>query len=207
VSRPPAMDAAAWDERYSAAELVWTAEPNRFVVAEVAGLVPGCALDLACGEGRNAVWLATEGWTATGVDFSGVGLAKGAQLAEAAGVPVEWIRADATTWEPPAHGFDLVVLCYLQLDEAGRSAALRVAAAATAPGGTVLVVAHDRDNPERGFGGPPDPAVLYDAGATAAVLEEAGLEIVRAGQVERPVETAEGPRTAIDTLVRAVRPA
>ena len=75
------MDHRLWDERYAAAELIWTAEPNRFLVAEVNGLAPGRALDLACGEGRNAVWLAAQGWEVTGVDFSRAGLDKAHRLA------------------------------------------------------------------------------------------------------------------------------
>jgi ubiquinone/menaquinone biosynthesis C-methylase UbiE len=199
------MDATAWNERYAGADLIWTAEPNMFVVDEVAELPPGRALDLACGEGRNAVWLASKGWETTGVDFSAVGLAKGRHLADAVGVEVTWIEADATSWQPPASGFDLVILCYLQLDGPGRTAALEVAARATALGGHVLVVAHDRDNLVRGVGGPPDASVLYDVEETTSVLVSAGLEVVKAAQVERPVTSAEGVRMAIDTLVRAVR--
>ena len=75
------MDSAGWDERYAGDELVWKAEPNRFLVAETTGLTPGRALDLACGEGRNAAWLASRGWDTTGVDFSSVGLTKAARLA------------------------------------------------------------------------------------------------------------------------------
>ena len=82
-----------WNRRYEGAELVWTARPNRFLVAEAAGLVPGRALDLACGEGRNAVWLAEQGWQATGVDFSGVALGKAQLLAESRSVQVEWLEA------------------------------------------------------------------------------------------------------------------
>ena len=70
------MDAADWNARYDTSELIWKGEPNQFLPPEVAGLTPGRALDLACGEGRNAVWLATQGWEVTGVDFAGVGLAK-----------------------------------------------------------------------------------------------------------------------------------
>src|SRR5687768_6279671 len=109
------MDSDAWDERYAGTELVWTAEPNRFLAAEVGGLTPGRALDVACGEGRNAVWLASLGWTVTGVDFSPVGLDKARRLAQERGVSVEWVTADVTTYEPPAGAFDLVVVLYLHL--------------------------------------------------------------------------------------------
>ncbi len=74
------MDRNAWDERYAGDELVWSAQPNRFLVAEVETLPPGRALDLACGEGRNAVWLAERGWDVTGVDFSNAGIDKARRL-------------------------------------------------------------------------------------------------------------------------------
>lgn len=87
-------DAAAWDERYASAELVWGAEPNRFLPPEVAGLRPGRGVDLACGEGRNAIWLARQGWTMTGVDFSEVGISKARRLAAHAGVTVDLVVDD-----------------------------------------------------------------------------------------------------------------
>jgi 2-polyprenyl-3-methyl-5-hydroxy-6-metoxy-1,4-benzoquinol methylase len=94
------MDHRAWDERYASTELIWTAEPNRFLVAEAGGLAPGRALDLACGEGRNAVWLATQRWEVTGVDFSRTGLDKARHLARQRHVTAEWILADVTTYRP-----------------------------------------------------------------------------------------------------------
>ena len=92
------MDARAWDERYAATELVWSAGPNQFVESELKDLRPGRALDLAAGEGRNAIWLAEQGWEVTAVDFSLVGLDKGrAALAQRPGgrdLHVEWVHAD-----------------------------------------------------------------------------------------------------------------
>lgn len=201
------MDRRDWDERYRTAELVWRAEPNRWVAEEVAGLSPGRALDLACGEGRNAVWLAEQGWVATGVDFSPVGLDKGRRMAAERGVQVTWVEADARTWEAPSP-FDLVVVCYLQLPEADRRAALGHAAAALAPGGTLLVVGHDRSNRERGVGGPQDPAVLFTPDDVVADLQVSGVpvEVQRAEVVRRPVDTDGGPADALDALVRAKVP-
>lgn len=199
------MDHQTWDERYGAAELVWSAGPNQFLVSELEGAVPGRALDLACGEGRNAIWLAEQGWEVTGVDFSAVGLAKAARIAEGRGVRVRWVEADVTSWEPPPGAFDLVAVFYLQLAAGPRRVALARAAAALAPGGTLLVVAHDADNLVRGVGGPQDPTVLYDVDEVVGELEEEGLAVEKAARVERPVATEEGTRHAVDTLVRAVR--
>ncbi len=198
------MDRAAWDERYRSSELVWTADANRFVVVETADLAPGRALDLAAGEGRNAVWLAERGWRATAVDFSAPALDKARRLAEARDVAVETVLADVTEYEPEPRAFDLVVVAYLQLPEPARSAALRHAVDAVAPGGTLLVVAHDRSNLDGGYGGPQDPSVLSTPGEVAELLGE--LEIVKAARVERRVDTAGGTRVAIDHVVRARRP-
>lgn len=200
------MDQHAWDERYSGAELVWTAEANRFLVAEAADLEPGRAVDLAAGECRNAVWLAERGWEVDAVDFSRVGLEKGARLAEHRGVAarVRPTVADLTTWSAPG-AFDLVLVAYLHLPEPARTAVFSAAAEAVAPGGTLLVIGHDLANLDRGFGGPQDPAVLTTADALVPLL--GGLEVVRAGPVERPVATPEGERIAIDHVLRAVRSA
>ena len=208
------MDATSWDDRYAGSGFVWTTEPNRFLPPAVDGLAVGSALDLACGEGRNAVWLATRGWDATGVDFSSVGLDKAAQLADANGVTARtrWVCADATSWTPDA-AFDLVVVFYLHLPESQRSAALGVAAGALAPGGTVLVVGHDITNLTDGVGGPPDPSVLYGPDDVVADLRAGAgdLEVVRAERVLRPVPvTGEDggtvERNAVDCLVLARRP-
>ena len=200
------MDPTAWNERYAAADLVWSAEPNRFLPPEVAGLAPARALDVACGEGRNAIWLARQGWDVVAVDFAEAGVAKGRRLAADAGVDVDWIVADVTTFDPPGH-FDLVIVFYLQLVEAALTATLQRVAAACAPGATVLVVGHHVDNLERGYGGPTSREVLHDPAVIANTLSGAGLVVERADLVERPVDTDSGPRVALDALVRAARPA
>jgi SAM-dependent methyltransferase len=197
------MDSNAWDERYAGNELVWSAEPNRFLVAETEPLPPGRALDLACGEGRNAVWLAERGWDVTGVDFSNVGLDKARRLAGGRGVSVHWELADVTEYTPARESFGLVIVMYLHLPEAARRVAFRHAAVAVAPGGTLLVVGHDITNPSVGWGGPRDSAVLYGPDDVVADLD--GLETVKAERVRRPVETDDGEKIAIDVLVRAMR--
>jgi SAM-dependent methyltransferase len=199
------MDSHEWDRRYAGAELVWTAEPNRFVVDELADLPPGRALDLGAGEGRNAVWLAARGWQVTAVDFSAVGLDKGRRLAGARGVAVDWVCADVLGYQPEAQSFQLVLVAYLQLRAAELYGVLRRAAAALAPGGVLLVVGHDVTNLIEGAGGPPDPAVLYTPESITRSL--AGLTVLRAERVRRPVggAAAGGDREAVDTLVRAVR--
>lgn len=198
-------DASYWDDRYSTAEFVWKTEPNRFLPPEVRDLAVGRALDLACGEGRNAIWLATQGWDVTGVDFSEVGLAKAAALARTKDVEVEWVRADVSAWEPSAQ-FDLVVVFYLQVPEPQRRAAFTRAARGAAPGATLLIVGHDLANLTDGVGGPQDPAVLYTPDDVSNDLLSSGVDglvIDRAERVDRPVDTDAGPTAAIDCLVRA----
>jgi SAM-dependent methyltransferase len=206
------MDSHAWDERYAGTELVWSRGPNQFVEQRLADLPPGRAVDLACGEGRNAIWLAGRGWRVHGVDFSQVAVDKGRTLAEHAGVEVAWARGDATSWQPP-EPVDLVVVAYLQLPAADRRAAARNAVRMLAPGGTLLWVAHDSTNLAEGTGGPQDPAVLMTAEDVLADLDAAevpAVDVVEAGRVERVVAAEDGHgaeqhRTAYDALVRLTR--
>lgn len=200
------MDSASWDRRYGGRELVWTANPNRFLVAETETLAPGRAVDLGCGEGRNAIWLAERGWQVVGVDFSEVGLHKARELAAARGVSVEWVAADLLEYRPEPKTFDLVLVFYLQVAAGERQPILRAAVDAVSPGGTFLLVAHDSANLQHGYGGPQTPAVLYTAHDVVDDLDGGGLQIERAERVERPVQIPDGERVALDALVRARRP-
>lgn len=200
------MDADQWDARYEERPLLWSAGPNRFVVEHVADLAPGRALDLACGEGRNALWLAERGWRVTGTDFSPVAIDKARQLAAHRDLEVAFRLADVTDPAPGGH-YDLVLVAYLQLPPAQRRDAHRHAAAAVAPGGRMLVVGHDRANLERGVGGPSDAELLLTASEVRDDLQGTGLEVETAEQVTREVDLEDGATaTAIDCLVRARRP-
>jgi len=196
------MDSAGWDERYSTSELIWTGRANQFVETHLTDLEPGTAIDLGAGEGRNAVWLASRGWTVTAVDFSQVGLDKAQQLATEHGVDIVTIQADVTDWKPDGPA-DLVVLSYLQLPGDQQRSVLEHAATWLAPGGTLFVIAHDRSNVERGHGGPPSADVCYSVDDTVAAL--GGLDVTTAEVTERPVETPDGTKVALDTLVIAQR--
>jgi SAM-dependent methyltransferase len=190
-----------WDARYAAVENLWAAKPNRFLVAEVGELEPGRALDLACGEGQNAIWLATLGWQVTGVDYSEVAIAKARGRAEREGIDADFVCADLVSYEPEAAAFDLVVVLYLHIPSRERRLVLGRAAAAVAPGGTFLLVGHDTLNMTEGVGGPSDPDIHFTPDEIAAELP--GLEIVKAERVLRDVRGEE--RDAIDALVRARR--
>jgi SAM-dependent methyltransferase len=197
-----AFDAMHWDERYRGTELVWGAGPNQFVRRECAALTPGRAIDLACGEGRNAIWLAGRGWRVTGVDFAQVALDKAVTLA--AGVDgVDWVCADVLTYRPD-EPIDLVLLSYLQVSGPERAQVLANSVADLVPGGVVLLVSHDLTNLADGYGGPKDAAVLSTPVEVAGMLESSGLVVDKAEVVTRVVDGADRP--ALDTLVRAHRP-
>jgi SAM-dependent methyltransferase len=191
-----------WDRRYEAVENLWASRPNRFLVAEVEGLAAGRALDLACGEGQNAIWLATRGWDVTGVDFSQAAIAKARGRARQEGVDVRFVCADLVEYEPDEAAYDLVVVLYLHISAIERRGVLGKAATALAPGGTFVLVGHDLSNATDGVGGPSDRDVLHTADEIVAELP--GLEIEAATTVLRDVEGED--REAIDTLVRARRP-
>jgi SAM-dependent methyltransferase len=200
-----AMDSEAWDRRYAGQEPVWTDQANRFLVEETAALAPGASADVACGEGRNAAWLAERGSQVTGVDFSEVGLAKARALAATRGVQAAWIAANLLDYRPEPRAFDLVLVFYLQVPADRRQAILDTVADAVAPGGTFQLVAHDSTNLEHGHDGPQTAAVLYTADDVVGDLDGIGLRVERAHTVRRPVETADGERVALDALVRPRR--
>uniref|UniRef100_A0AAU2JQK3 Class I SAM-dependent methyltransferase n=1 Tax=Streptomyces sp. NBC_00049 TaxID=2903617 RepID=A0AAU2JQK3_9ACTN len=133
-----------WDGRYSESDRIWSGKPNALLVREVQDVAPGRALDLGCGEGADAVWLARRGWRVTGTDISKVALGRAAEHAVEAGVGdlVDWQRHDFTE-SFPAGEFDLVSACFLHNHgDFPRARVLRTAAAAVAPGGILLVVGH-----------------------------------------------------------------
>lgn len=202
------MDRHEWNKRYAEEAFLWKVEANQFVVAETTVLGSGRALDLAAGEGRNAVWLAEQGWEVTAVDFSDVGIDKARQLAESRQVAVDWLVADLTEYVPLSGAYGLVLICYLQLPEAQRRQIIAKARDAVAPGGTFLWVAHDLSNLEHGVGGPKSPLVLCSPQDVVADLP--GFDIVKAVVVERrvdqePAQASAGKAVALDSVVRAVR--
>jgi SAM-dependent methyltransferase len=205
------VDSVAWDERYAATELVWSAGPNQFVEQALADAPPGRALDLACGEGRNARWLAGRGWQVTAMDFSPVAIEKGRRLADQLDADVagriDWQVGDALAAARPAD-LDLVVIAYLQIPAAERTPVMRGAFAALAQGGQLFVVGHDTTNLTEGTGGPPDPAVLYEAADVLEDLAGEPIEVVRAERVARIVQGVDehgSEGTAWDLLVHVRR--
>jgi SAM-dependent methyltransferase len=190
-----------WDRKYAESEQLWSATPNRSFAGEAAGLPPGRALDLACGEGRHAVWLAGRGWQVTAIDFSEVAIARGRARAARERVEVDFRCSDLLDFEPETGAFDLAFVLFLHLPGDERRVVLSRAAGALAPGGTFLLVGHDLEDLEKGVGGPSDPSVLYTPEDIVAEISE--LEIEKAERVLRSADDA--GRRAIDALVRARR--
>lgn len=208
------MDKTSWNERYSGSDLVWPTSPNRWVVAQLEGHIPGDALDLGCGEGRNAMWLAEQGWAVTAVDFAENALAKARQEAAAVLAPadaerISWVQGDVLTYEMPTSAYDLVLSTYVHLPDYEGREMLRNCVRALRPGGTLLVVGHDTTNLTEGVGGPQEAAILFTGADIEGDLQDhlgsGALSLERSGRVAREVETEEGTVVAWDALFRARR--
>jgi SAM-dependent methyltransferase len=195
---------AEWDERYASAEQVWSGRPNGALVAEVAGLRPGRALDVGCGEGADVVWLAQQGWDVTGLDVSQVALDRAAMHARQAGASVRWVHADLVQAQLPAGAFDLVSAQYPALLRTPGDDAERALLAAVAPGGTLLVVHHADIDPEeanaRGF----DPADYVGPADVAALLDD-GWRVEVDEKRSRDVTGGAGAHHTHDLVLRARR--
>ncbi|MQA04149.1 MAG: methyltransferase domain-containing protein [Streptosporangiales bacterium] len=199
------MDDRYWDERYGAEEQLFSGHPNGALVAEVAGLTPGQALDVGCGEGADALWLAGQGWHVTAVDISRVALERAAALPD--GDKVSRVRADLTVAPPPAGVFDLVSVQYYPLPHQPDHAALRRLLAAVAPGGRLLFVSHDlaaftehHHHPEI------DPADYYGPDEITALLDD-GWTIEVDEKRARANPPAADARNVPDVVLRARRDA
>ena len=198
-----------WDERYSSAHRIWSGRPNRHLVTTVKDLTPGTALDVGCGEGADAIWLARQGWQVMGVDVSTVALSRAAEEAKAAGPEIAdritWQQADALTWDPSPQTFDLVSAQFIHLPGPGLASLHRRLAAVVRPGGTLLVVGHHRSDLETTIGRPNHPELMFTADELAATLDPAGWHIVTE-EPERLETDKEGREVTIrDAVLRAVR--
>jgi SAM-dependent methyltransferase len=142
--------AAEWDARYSERDgTMWSGRPNGRLVEETADLSPGRALDVGCGEGADAIWLARRGWTVAAIDVSDVALSRGREGAQLAGAAVGWVCGDALHTPFPARSFDLVSMQYPALPKAAGEPAVRRLLDTVRPGGLLLAVYHDLDDEHR----------------------------------------------------------
>jgi SAM-dependent methyltransferase len=170
-----AAQAAEWDARYSERDVArWSGRPNGRLLAEVASLTPGRALDVGCGEGADAIWLARSGWTVTAIDISDVAVIRAREAAELAGAVVEWVRGDALQTPFPAGSFDLVSMQYPALPKAAGEAAVRALLDTVRPGGLLLAVYHDLTDEHREHmkSQGVDPADYVDADDLGRLLDD-----------------------------------
>jgi SAM-dependent methyltransferase len=196
---------AEWDKRYTDQEQLWSGQPNGALVAEVAGLTPGRVLDVGCGEGADAVWLARGGWDVTALDVSGVALKRAAGHARDAGVAVRWVHAALAEAGLPPASFDLVSAQYPALLRTPGAAAERALLAAVAPGGVLLLVHHAgmelQSVHDSGF----DPADYVWPSMVAALLDD-DWEVERNEQRPRVApDGGAGAHHAEDVVLRARR--
>jgi SAM-dependent methyltransferase len=191
-----------WDERYGD-EPLWSGQPNEALVREVSGIPVGTVLDVGCGEGGDAVWLARQGWQVTGLDVSGRALERAARSADAAGAQVEW-RHHGLEDLPADAAYDLVSAFYPALLR-GDGSIVSTLLGAVAPGGTLLVVHHasvDRAQAlEHGFD--PDDYVGHDD--LLAALAADGWTVELAATVDRAPVEGPGAHHTADQVLRARR--
>ncbi len=162
---------AQWDRRYADREQLWSGQPNGALVAEVAGLTPGRVLDVGCGEGADAVWLASGGWDVTALEVSGVALERAAGHARDAGITVRWVHAGLVEAKLPPASFDLVSAQYPALLRTPDAAAERALLAAVAPGGVLLLVHHAGMDTQPVHDDGVDPADYVWPSMVAALLD------------------------------------
>lgn len=194
-----------WENRYGEKDAIWSGRPNRMLVDTVADLTPGRALDLGCGEGGDAIWLAERGWVVTGVDISPTAVARATRAAADRGLPATFRTVDLETWRT-SDTFELVTACFLQSPLAfGREQVLRRAAGLVAPGGHLLSVAHAAAPPWSGMAADPTMVFPTPDGDLAALALGAGWEVLIAQVRTRPATGPDGQEATLDDSVLLVR--
>ncbi len=195
-----------WDERYGSTDQVWSGQPNATLVAEVGGLSPGRALDVGCGEGADAIWLAGQGWQVTAIDVSTVALQRAEAAAQNAGAHVEWMHAGLLDAPLPRGAFDLVSAQYPALLRTPADEAERALLAAVAPAGHLLVVHHLLTDAAietakaHGF----DPTDYVSPRDVAALLDE-GWQVAFDERRPRDLSTGAGAHHTHDVVLHAQR--
>ncbi|WP_255949243.1 class I SAM-dependent methyltransferase [Streptomyces odontomachi] len=198
------MDAQFWNELYGGREQLWSGAPNGVLVTEVTGLPPGRALDVGCGEGGDALWLARRGWQVTAIDISSIALERAAAATGALTDRVTWSHTDLTSAPPPAGPFDLVSAQYFPLPHQPDHTALRGLLDAVAPGGTLLFAGHDPaefpPDDEHGF----HPDDFYQPADVAKLLDESWTVLVDETR-PRTAPAPPGTHHTRDVVLRARR--
>lgn len=201
------MDAAYWDAKYDTDEFIYTKIENRFVKEFCQKLAPGKAIDLAGGEGRNTVWLATLGWTVENIDISAKALAKSAKFAAESGVTDRCTETLATTegFEAKTAPVDLALVGYLQIEMPALARSIAQVAKCLKLGGILVGVWHARENLDGGFGGPQNPLVLPTAAELVVMAEQAGLEVDVCENRDGQIQTRDGLKPSVTVVLKARR--
>ncbi|MEO7261711.1 MAG: FAD-dependent oxidoreductase [Jatrophihabitantaceae bacterium] len=210
LPEPQLWDQAFWDERYRSHTSLWSHEPNRYLVSEASELKPGTALDVGCGEGADAIWLAGRGWQVSAVDLSSVALERAAANAAAAGEQIaqriDWQQVDLAGWDPGRDRFDLVTTQYLHLPPGQREPLFQRLAAAVRPGGSLIIGAHHPSDLDTTIRRPKRPELYFTGDEIAATLDPALWQIVTNAAPERTATDSDGREVTIrDTVLRARR--
>ena len=205
---PDQFDEASWDERYRTHSSLWSANPNDHLISEASHLSPGAALDVGCGEGADAIWLAGGGWQVTAADLSAVAIQRGASHAAQAGAEIaeriEWLHADLTAWDPGLARYDLISAQYLHLPAGPRQALFRCLAASVTPGGTLLIVGHHPSDLQTTMPRPPMPELYFTGDDIVAFLDLSEWDVITNTAAQRSATDPDGRIVTIhDTVLRA----
>ncbi|TFC86282.1 bifunctional 2-polyprenyl-6-hydroxyphenol methylase/3-demethylubiquinol 3-O-methyltransferase UbiG [Cryobacterium sp. TMT4-31] len=198
-----------WDQRYAGNETLWSGRPNAALVSETHHLRPGRALDVGCGEGADALWLAAQGWDVTALDVSRVALERAARQADLVradlvGGTVRWLHAGLVEAALPAASFDLVSAQYPALLRTDESIAERALLDAVAPGGVLLIVHHPTPTAAEAAAHGFDPDLYVSPAQVAALLDDTWrIEVDETRP--RHVATGAGAHHTEDVVVRARR--
>ncbi|MEV5410055.1 class I SAM-dependent methyltransferase [Thermopolyspora sp. NPDC052614] len=203
--------AAYWDERYGSTQRLWSGDPNAALVEEAAALTPGTALEAGCGEGADSLWLASQGWQVTAVDFSAQALRRAeAHTPEHLADRITWRQDDVRSWsaEPgdDAAAYDLVTAAFLHFPSVVRRRVFAALAARVAPGGHLLIIGHHPSDLGTAVPRPPEPDLFYTADDLAADLPASRWAVLTRSARARTATAPDGePATIHDTVLHARR--
>ncbi|ANH38416.1 Tellurite methyltransferase [Nocardioides dokdonensis FR1436] len=200
----PMWTAEFWDERYAEKSAIWSGRPNARLVEHVASLPPGTALDVGCGEGADALWLAGRGWQVTGVDLSQVALDRAAARAREEGLEIDLRQRDLISAPVPGT-FDLVSVFFMHVPRPVFDGLYAKLAAAVRPGGSLLVVAHHPDDEHTGVRRPRGEDLLFGPERVTALLDDGEWDVRVADTPTRSQDLDGAPVTVTDTVVHSVR--
>jgi SAM-dependent methyltransferase len=203
------FDQGFWDDRYRSSDRIWSGKPNVQLVAEVTRLRPGRALDVGCGEGADAIWLAQQGWRVVAADISPVALERAERHATSVdpkiSVSIEWCRIDLLADPPDPQSFDLVSAQFMQLPPDLRRRMFAALAAAVRPGGALLVVGHHPSDLESGVARPPMPERFYTGDEITEVLGDSWSVVVNEARPRSAITPDGRDATIHDAVLLATR--